>query len=714
MMADRWETSKEPQPDNLSAYADAWDKLEGDFLPSGLLDRSTFIFGDRGDADPLSGKKVAGDFYFGGDAVPMPKGCNNSTSVTESNQDNTAKELPKDIADDTVIVGIVDTGIALGHRRFRGQNGKTRFLASWQQSAQHRGQKDLPSGHEVYADEINAYLEKHSSGDMIGYLDEDAFNRDLQLVDVERPLGNRDLELSAAHGTHVLDLATGMDPENASPEEMLRQRIVAVNLPAQYSHGSAGNFLAYFAVHAVERILHIADSQWSKIHPAPGEKTIKGYPIVINFSYGMHAGPKDGNHIFERALRDIIAEREKKAKGDGWTDVSPVRIAMPAGNDNLLRGAASVLLGKGSSKTIGYKATEVLELPWRIKPADATANFLEIWTEAQNDEVFSQVLERMEVSVMPPNFSKTNLSTLEDKSVHLLGNDGFARAYITHEKIEPQETGGDERTRLGLLIAVAATQSDLPNAPNAPAGEWKITIKYDGDPVDVTLYIQSDQPAVRVSKTGLRSYFDHEKYMTHLENGAIADNYSIAAEATDSSDFENHDNWYEHGPVQRKGTHNAISSREMNENLVVIGGYNDQDGYPASYSASTDGDRQSSSGRTIITTSYPSENGGQFGLLAAGARDGSVRAYRGTSMATALATRDIAATFMRNGPDPKIGTERWLRSETDKFEDYIETRTMKDQWGKLQKWPLLPKVEGKLKMGVGRMPSPYLFRLRRS
>ena len=40
-----------------------------------------------------------------------------------------------DLAPETVIVGIIDTGIALGHRRTRlPEDGGTRFLAAWQQS----------------------------------------------------------------------------------------------------------------------------------------------------------------------------------------------------------------------------------------------------------------------------------------------------------------------------------------------------------------------------------------------------------------------------------------------------------------------------------------------------------------------------------------------------------------------------------------------------
>lgn len=717
-------------PKGTTNYAHAWMKLEGKFLTRlGILDfdkkASLHIdgrdFSRNAAASAAPNKQTANnlskDQYGGGTTIPMPIGSSKGSPPDPADIGTTAARLPN-VADDTVIVGIVDTGIALAHRRFRDKEGNTRFLASWQQSAKYGGQGDLPCGREVYAAEINDALHTHSCGNMTGYLDEDAFNRDLELTDLVRPLGNRDLELSAAHGTNVLDLATGLDPEFADSEDMRRQRIIAVNLPAQYSHGSAGNFLAYFSVYAFERILHIADAQWHKKHPIPEEGKIMGFPIVINFSYGMQAGPKDGQHIFENALKEIIEARKLDANAEGWQGASPVRVAMPAGNDNLLRGAASIVMGENGSKspTVGYEAKELLELPWRIKPADATANFLEIWTEAKGAKIFQDVLKHMKVCVTPPNGPEAQLTTLADRKTQVLGTNGFARAYVQHlkgytwdgkgKKAKKKDRNYEEGHRLSILIAVAATNSDLHDAPIAPAGQWQVKITYDREPVDVTLFIQSDQSAVRVSQNGLRSYFDHEAYLQYLENGALADNYSIDP---DGKNHRNHDNWAKHGPVQRKGTQNAMSSLEKDA-LVVIGGYNDEDGYPAPYSASTDGDRQASRGRTIITVSYPSENGGQFGLLAAGARDGSVKAYRGTSMATALATRDIATAFLNGGADHSIGTEYWLRRESDKFEKTVDSGNLIDRWGNTVKWPSLPSTEGKLKVGAGFMPMPDLSR----
>ncbi len=64
--------------------------------------------------------------------------------------------------------------------------------------------------------------------------------------------------------------------------------------------------------------------------------------------------------------------------------------------------------------------------------------------------------------------------------------------------------------------------------------------------------------------------------------------------------------------------------------------------------------------RVTISACYPSEIGPSvFGLLGSGTRHGSVTAYRGTSIATALPTRYAALAFLNSsGAGTGIGTER--------------------------------------------------------
>lgn len=697
-----------PSPPDLSPYVHWWYDTEDPQVQKALnlVDLTPSAFRD-------AARDMADESYGGGSAVPIPKKSRNPKEPDNWNPHELMSRLPK-VDPNTIIIGIVDTGIGLGHRSFRMQDGSTRFVAAWQQTAPFDPeQPQLPCGQELYSREINAAIQRHGAEN---YLDEEAFNRELCLVDPSHPFGQRDLDHAGAHGTHVLDLAAGHDPVYGDSAKAKQQRIIAINLPAPYMHGSAGNFLAFFAVLAVKRILFLADALWHRNNPdGKPVNGVIGYPIVLNFSYGMQAGPKDGTHEFERAFKKIIKERIKTFK-DGNKHkgtASAVRLVMPAGNDNLSRGAASIVLGKEGStlklrenddgSPVEYDATPEVIMPWRIKPGDATSNFAEIWTDAKSLESRpDSLLEDFKLFVTPPGAQRLEVKGLKSGKHYDLGN--CARVYCSEHKAK---SNGIEHLRLRLVICVAPTLAFAEHTPYAPAGLWEIKVQYDAEPAtDVSFYVQSDQSIVRASNTGLLSYFDHPNYATHLETGRVRDSYAYDLKVP-SKDLEN---WRIYGPVQRRGTHNALASVSLDDALasvICIGGYRDSDGAPALYSAAADGGSTKAGGREAISVSFPSENGAaHFGLLGAGARDGSVTAFRGTSMAAALATRFIAEELgpWLDGPREQatLGTERWIRDRGREWEDEIRKSGFTNEWGEYTRWSGY-KI---LKSGVGRLPSP--------
>lgn len=752
-MTEKWE-AKEPKDPDLGPYVHWWDSKEREFLPPDIQEKMlSSLIGFRG-AEPgsVEGNALAAAFYKNGETLPLSSDVANPIPMEKRpgwESHLIADRLPDNVPEDTVITGILDTGIALSHMTTNIAAGETRVISSWQQGAEMEwvrsdegGDADqpkvpaddwLPCGREVFSGDINRALIKH--GNSQGIVDEIAFNRDLKLSAPEKLTGNRDLEMAAAHGTHTLSLAAGIDPADMGVEELRRQRIIAVNLPAQYHHGSAGNFLAYFAVYGVDRILHVADALWEKNTKEPQNASIvRGYPIVINFSYGMTGGSKDGYHMFERALALVIDRRKKLAETRGQT-ASPVRIMMPVGNENLAQGAASIVLGaKGTTlgKYESIKALQHINLPWRIKPADKTANFLEVWSEEKPEHVFKELLKNAQFFVTPPGRERLKLATLENGEYQDLAD--YGRVYCQFFRIDRRgdaqvmkaQDDSEVSCRLALLICVAPTADRELDAPCAPAGAWIVEVAYDGrEPVDFTFYIQTDQSAVVTSETGLRSYFDHPNYRTHLiehpngsdsESGELADTFSFdEVEApTDNDD------WYRFGPVQRRGSHNALSSLSRPE-MIAVGSFDDATGYPTHYSATTDGNpqldydevvgRERNRGREVLTVCYPGENAPSlFGLIGAGARDGSVTSARGTSMSTALATREAALAFL--GADPSawegIGTQMWFRDKAA----LVEAADKTDIWGQELKWPI-PGEKGRLKMGWGRLPDPRSERVAR-
>lgn len=671
-----------------------------------------------------------------------------------------------------VIVGIIDIGIALGHRRFRRADGTTRFLASWQQTATHDpAQSYLPFGHELYARDIDRLLRRHTTGALAdGTLDEDQFNLDCRLIEPGEIHGYRELELHSTHGTHVLDLAAGYDPRAPGPQDarMGDVHLIAVNLPPQYVHGSAGNFLSLFAGNAVERILFLADRLWDR--HCGGEDG--GFPVVINFSFGKQAGPKDGGSLWEELIRRKIESRQE-------TRNAVTRLIMPAGNKNLSRSHARATLGRGrvSREEVklhdqvvrgqdSFAADCCLEVPWRILPSDHTPNHVEVWPRARkrdaNEPLRDADSRLYALHVEPPGQTSppcdrsarcdTPGAPRRDERFEVPALapgeyaefSDFARVYcydpvaeFNRHKQEREaggtaaargEAGDAPAPRPHFIICVAPTLRLEPDGPEAPAGVWNIKVKLrqnlpagvpplpDEAVVAMSLMIQTDQSGVRHSRTGLPSYFDHCEYETHHEDGRLIDSYAPGYNRFTSG--RNLEPWNENGPVQRKGTHNALATLD---DVFVIGGYRRSDGKPAVFSATFDGRAERLGGREAPSVLYPTDDSpSHFGLLAAGSKDGSVAALQGTSMATALATRDVTIAILDWLEDTsglaRPPDEAWLRSLADD-----NRRQNTRPYSHLPKQDMIRQKRrnerfnryNALKQGAGRVPMPRTGRLPR-
>ena len=550
----------------------------------------------------------------------------------------------------TVIVAVIDVGIPLCHRRLRLENGRTRFIASWQQTSKFAGQSYLPFGQELYADRINELLELASDNNDLRSpaLNEEMFNRRAHLVEPQYLFGHRDLDYSGSHGAHVTDLAAGVDAA-AAPDAASDVRLIAVNLPPQYVHGSAGNFLSQFAGFAVERILRLADFLWDiQIGEIGG-----GFPVAINFSFGKQAGPKDGNSEWERAFSEMV--RERNARG------VPTRVLMPVGNRNTGRGNASATLQKSTSSSVASN-TEALKTNWHVPPGDHTSNFVEVWSKPRpysSDQQEQDVPpSAFQLFVTPPGHTdELPVQNLTPGNYSDLGE--YARVYCYQ---------APNQKRASFVVCATPTLNMPGTVPEAPAGLWQIRVRYQrARPQEVTFCVQTDQSGVRHATTGEQSYFYDKWYQTHLESGRWRDSFKLMADQEPRQD---------QGPVQRKGTHNAIATWPE---VMVIGSYRASDDKPTLFSATFDPETSEMGGRTAPTVLLPGDDSpSHFGLLASGSKEGSVAAFRGTSMSTALATRLIAGELRRSsqassGSDP--ATEDWLKAQVKP--DVPETNELK-------------------------------------
>ncbi len=597
------------------------------------------------------------------------------------------KETTEKPPRNAVITGIIDEGIALGHARFRkmdkGKPTATRVLAAWQQGARYGGPDgtslgQLPFGHQLLEAEINALMDAHCSG---GWLDEDAFNIAAGLTDGSEPMGVTALDRLAAHGTHVLDLAAGYDPNTTSAQDLSRRPILAVTLPRREAVGMAGIFLHFFVVHAMQWIVEVADALWEQHYP--GESG--GFPVVINLSFGQHAGPKNGTSQIEEAFKTLIATRDP-AK-------APLRLVMPVGNDNLARGNAYVEFPSESTKD-----TAILKLPWRVQPEDHSPNFVEIWVECDGHQ--SASVHPLTLDIELPD--GLIIKDITGQHRHYLDLPGNARVYAEgHVRRNLDDPSKVEKQLFHYLISTSASIDETGVNPISPAGIWQISARWDhekrpgGEPSKVKLYtsVQVDQAVEVGSLRNKRSYFDHPNYETHDQNGRIVDTFRYPLLDEPHDLLDGGDAGF---PVQRRGTHNAVATIDS---IIVVGGYRLTDGRPAIYSASSHAvGRTPYGGVERIVASLPTETApAHFGIRAAGPRSAATISMRGTSFAAGMATRQIVNELL-----DWVGSEDTANPADGSAHSYAQRAAQHEQ---------RPSHFGDahpIKVGFGRLPASQI------
>lgn len=561
---------------------------------------------------------------------------------------------------DTVIVGIIDDGIALGNARFWRslEDGKigTRFLGAWIQGGAHDG-KPQPFGRELTENDIAAGMQANTHN---GRLDEEALNRSLDAAPDGEALSYTARRLMGAtvHGTHVLDLATGEDFNVADDEELQRRRIIAVNLPSREAIGMSGTFLEFYASKAIEWIVEFADALWQKHY---GEKDPDGgFPVVINLSYGQQGGMKTGNAKIERTFKRLQKER---------ANCAPIRLVMPTGNDNLTRSNARWRQRQGAA---------ALEVPWRVQPQDQSSNFVEIWGELKAGELETLGGKLpLEIRLLKPgetagpwlpyqvaageiNPDVTFGNWLSPGHTHFFDHhEGYLRIYadvvdITDKSNEAglSDGGLTPIQAIRYVIAMRPTLDHQQPHHVAVAGRWKIQLRWSehadfSDDEDsekgreIYVNVQVDQEPSPMSNINRRSYFDDENYRTHLPSGRLIDAYSYSEDEHNMAGHGiNLEPAIRFGPVQRKGTQNSLACYK---DIVLIAGHRQSDGRPADFSATMFPSKRGlgqDTAKPIPDASFPVDaSPSQTGVRATGSKSGSSGTLRGTSFAAPQATR---------------------------------------------------------------------------
>ncbi len=556
---------------------------------------------------------------------------------------------------DCAIVGVIDSGIALSHARFRRLDGGTRILSAWLQGGTWRDEAAVPFGRELFRTEIDQLMFRAISA---GTLDEAVFDRDATATQFDDAYGDRRLENNATHGTFVADLAAGYDLRHSHEDDYRRRLpIIAVGLPPNTSMGSSGSFLEFYALHAIEYIIDRADRIW-RACDLPEDNA---FPIVINLSYGLQAGPKDGHMLIEKVIRRANKTAAKLGR--------PIRVILPAGNDLLSEGAAKFDLCAGQSETID----------WRIRPDDQTPNYAELWSDSLTGEEKSAHNHTVGLSIAPPSGPASDPTPGRTGQINTLmqGDVPVARIYCrAHD-------GGAGRHRMNYVVCTAPTQPE-DRGLGAPSGAWRWTVHAAHDATSFA-YVQSDQSLTFGENTGLVSTFAHEDFDLYDDTTGRA--IDVATYAKPPVDTDNTP------PLRRRDTMNAIAS--LSE-ARVIGSYRVSDGNPSIFSSAASSDAVGD-GRAAPTCLLPGEDGvARFGLMAAGSRSGTAALMAGTSFSTALATRAVSQAMLR-----WLDTPIAERGEAPGTEEWFRQRVENDEAGR--NWPGDTTTE---KAGFGRMDGP--------
>ncbi len=414
----------------------------------------------------------------------------------------------------TAVVAVLDEGLPFADRRLAG-----RFASVWVQAAMPEGTPGpLPFGAAFTGDKVQAALGAQPGG-LVG--DRELYRR-FGAMDATAP-HRMHMERHQSHGALVLSALdetfqvavkasqAGSTPALADPQLPL----VGVSFPPRAVRDTSGGLLPYFAICGLLHVIAVAR--------ALGKQAKAELPVVVNFSYGVLAGAKDGSGVFEAVLN---------ALGDPaltLPDLGPIHIVVPMGNGRLSEAIA---------RLPAAKAEQAITL--RLLPDDRTATYVEIRGAPRFD-------------LRAPGGASWQAWT----------DDPTRPVTRFPDRIEVHRFGTGATP--AALLAFPPTASVHPDMPLVQCGAW--TLRFPAGAA-VELAMQRDDALDGLGSGGRQARFSDPAYALYDAQGRLVE-YDPPGSPS---------------PVTRNGTWNAFAA---GPHIWSVGGRFDRPRKPVPYSGLT-------------------------------------------------------------------------------------------------------------------------------
>ncbi|HJQ40554.1 MAG TPA: S8 family peptidase [Thermoanaerobaculia bacterium] len=355
-----------------------------------------------------------------------------------------------------VIIGIIDFGCDFVHNNFRKADGTSRVLALWDQrggSSSSASPSPYNYGREITKTQLDAALATPSPYIAVTY----------------------DPGVDA-HGTHVMDIATGNGRATGAPG-------VAPGADVIFVHLAANDFTMDQAFGNSRRLAEAAGYIFRKA-------AALGRPAVINMSLGTNGGPHDGSTHAEVFFDSMLALPGRA-------------IAIAAGNSRMHNSHATGTIAAGATRSLG----------WQVPSGDPTSNEMEIWYANSGT---------LAVTLVTPSGQRIGPVAPGDP-VKVLSAGGTTAGQIIHRANDPNNQ---------------SHQADIILEPVLPSGTWTVELRNSGTtPVEFHAWIERDDNG-RSRFTSADSLSSHT--LGSISCGAqtiVVASYNHSVTARDLSDF---------------------------------------------------------------------------------------------------------------------------------------------------------------------------------